>query len=81
MTIKKCNKCGKEDDFTENPIRDPCAFKIYCRIYRERILKKIDEIIDKYCDGGGDFAMFTWGEFKEEIMKLNLYEEDDEKTI
>jgi hypothetical protein len=30
--LKKCKRCGKEDDFVEDPICDDCATKIYSSI-------------------------------------------------
>jgi len=31
MTIKKCSRCGKEEDFAENPLCDKCAVETYSK--------------------------------------------------
>ena len=32
MTIKKCSKCNKEEDFAEEPMCDKCAVETYANI-------------------------------------------------
>ena len=32
MTIKKCSKCGKKEDFAEEPMCDKCAIENYSKL-------------------------------------------------
>ena len=42
MTIKKCSRCNKEEDFAEEPFCDNCATRIYSRMFIEETLKLLE---------------------------------------
>ena len=42
MTIKKCSRCDKEEDFAEEPFCDNCATRVYSRMFIEETLKLLE---------------------------------------
>ena len=41
MTIKKCKRCAKQDDFVEDPTCDDCATKVYSSILLYDLIKEL----------------------------------------
>ena len=42
MTIKKCSKCNKEEDFAEKPLCDVCATYVYSYLFIRETLKLLE---------------------------------------